>query len=163
MDLRAGRIAKQMTQTELARQSGVNQSKISLAESGQDVLWAEEKDRIQEALGGVVNWAETFDPVQVRKKGKPWTAESRERRRKMLRAARAKKQKVPGTTEGHMVKRRLPKMSEKEIEAVAIYSNDTKRCHKYDLQGTEVAGSLYFSKEGEVPRKVVITLKLKAD
>jgi len=50
---------------------------------------------------------------------------------------------------------------EKEMELRAVYTKDSKRYHVFQLEeGQEVAGSLYFRKDGErIPDQVVVVLK----
>jgi len=51
---------------------------------------------------------------------------------------------------------------EKEVKIDAKYDGDTKRCHRYKLDveaGKGIFGSIYVSKEAQVPDKLIVNLK----
>jgi len=48
------------------------------------------------------------------------------------------------------------------MEVKAIYMKDSKRYHRYEIEGTEVTGSIYVSKDLEqVPKTITVTLSVK--
>lgn len=48
------------------------------------------------------------------------------------------------------------------MEIKAVYVKDSKRYHRYEIEGTEVTGSIYVSKDLEqVPKTITVTLSVK--
>jgi len=48
------------------------------------------------------------------------------------------------------------------MEIKAVYVKDSKRYHRYEIEGTEVTGSIYVSKEMDpMPKTITVTLAVK--
>lgn len=47
------------------------------------------------------------------------------------------------------------------MEIKATYVKDSKRYHRYEIEGTDVTGSIYVTKDKDVPKTITITLSVK--
>jgi len=47
------------------------------------------------------------------------------------------------------------------MEVKAVYVKDSKRYHRYEIEGTDVTGSIYVTKDKDVPKTITITLSVK--
>lgn len=60
MDMRTIRSIKKISQTDLAKAIGTNQTVISNIETGRMIPTSDEKERIDEALNYPIDWKETI-------------------------------------------------------------------------------------------------------
>ena len=48
------------------------------------------------------------------------------------------------------------------MDVKATYVKDSKRYHRYEIEGTDVTGSIYVSKElNPIPKTITVTLSVK--
>ena len=53
-------------------------------------------------------------------------------------------------------------MEEKKVEVTARYDKDSKRYHRYLIEeGQGIVGTIYVSKDSNIPKEVVIKLRPK--
>jgi hypothetical protein len=51
-----------------------------------------------------------------------------------------------------------------ERELIAVYDSDSKRFHRFLIDGSQgITGSIYVSKKEEVPERVIVQLKTKSE
>jgi hypothetical protein len=47
------------------------------------------------------------------------------------------------------------------MEVKAVYVKDSKRYHRYEIEGTDITGSIYITKNKDVPKTITVTLAVK--